>query len=92
MPTTIKKIEVLGPGCARCQEVYRVVRQVAEELGLSCEVIKVDSYQRMGELGVMATPAIVVDGQVVSTGRVVNAEEVRRLLGLSTRGGETQGP
>ena len=82
METTITKIEVLGPGCARCQETYRVVRHVVESAGLGCEVVKVESYQRMAQLGVMATPAIAVEGGVVLSGRVPKAEEVRQLLGL----------
>jgi len=78
----IRKIEVLGPGCSRCQETYRVVRHVAEGAGLACEVVKVESYQRMAELGIMATPAIAIDGGVVLAGHVPKAEEVRHLLGV----------
>jgi len=83
MPSAITKIEVLGSGCARCQEVYRVVRHVVDEAGLTAEVVKVDSYPRMMELGIMATPGIAIDGKVVLTGRVPKADEVRQLLGLS---------
>ena len=83
MPTAITKVEVLGPGCARCQEVHRIVRQVVEESGLECEVVKVDSYPRMMELGILATPAIAIDGKVVSAGRVPKPDEVRRVLGLA---------
>ena len=79
----VKRIEVLGPGCSRCQETYRVVRQVVETAGLACEVIKVESYQRIAELGIMRTPAIAVDGDVVLSVRVPRAEEVRTLLGLA---------
>ena len=82
METTITRIEVLGPGCARCQETYRVVRHVVESAGLSCELVKVESYQRMAQLGVMATPAIAIDGGVVLSGRIPKADEVRELLGL----------
>jgi small redox-active disulfide protein 2 len=80
---TIKKIEVLGPGCSRCQETYRVVRHVAEGAGLTCEVVKVESYQRMAELGIMATPAIAINGGVVLAGHVPTADEVRALLGVA---------
>ena len=83
METTITKIEVLGPGCARCQETYRVVRHVVESAGLACELVKVESYQRMAQLGILATPAIAIDGGVVLSGRVPKAEEVRELLGLA---------
>ena len=83
MSETITKIEVLGPGCARCQETYRVVRHVVETAGLACEVVKVESYQRMAQLGVMATPAIAIDGGVVLSGRIPKADEVRELLGIA---------
>lgn len=82
MGTSMKRIEVLGPGCSRCQETYRVVRHVAESAGLACEVVKVESIQRMAELGVMATPAIAIDGGVVLSGRIPKADEVKHLLGI----------
>ena len=81
--TTVKTIEVLGPGCARCKETFRVVQHVVESAGLACSVVKNESIQRMIELGVMATPAVVVDGGVVICGRIPKADEVRQLLGLA---------
>jgi small redox-active disulfide protein 2 len=78
-----RRIEILGSGCPRCQETYRIVRAVTETAGLECEVVKVESLQRMAELGVMATPAIAIDGGVVAAGHVPNEAEVRHLLGLS---------
>ncbi len=82
MTDDIAKIEVLGPGCARCQETYRVVRHVVESAGLTCQVVKDETYQRMAQLGVMATPAIAIDGAVVLTGHIPKAEEVREILGI----------
>ena len=82
MDTTVKTIEVLGPGCSRCKETFRVVQHVVESAGLACTVVKNESIQRMIELGVMATPAIAIDGGVVLAGRVPKAEEVRQLLGV----------
>lgn len=82
MNTNVKTIEVLGSGCARCKETFRVVQHVVESAGLTYSVVKNESIQRMVELGVMATPAIVIDGGVVLSGRVPKAEEVRELLGL----------
>ncbi len=81
--TLVKTIEVLGPGCVRCQETFRVVRHVVESAGLACSVVKNESIQRMVDLGVMATPAVVVDGGVVISGRIPKAEEIRELLGLA---------
>jgi small redox-active disulfide protein 2 len=83
MDVAIKKVEVLGTGCARCQETYRVVRAVAESAGVACEVVKVESLQRMAQLGVLATPAVAIDDRVVLSGHVPDAQEVRRLLGVA---------
>ncbi len=80
MQHEIKLIEVFGPGCSRCQETYRVMLNVVAQAGLNCDVTKVDDFKRMAALGIMATPAIVVDGTVVLSGRVPKAEEARRLL------------
>ena len=79
----MKVVEILGPGCARCFETHRVVQHVVEEAKLEAEVRKVDSIERMVELGVLSTPALVVDGEVVLSGRIPKADEVRRLLGLA---------
>ncbi|MCU0291754.1 MAG: MTH895/ArsE family thioredoxin-like protein [Thermoanaerobaculaceae bacterium] len=83
MSEHVKRIEVFGPGCARCQETYRVVRHVVESAGLTCEVVKVDDITRMISMGIMATPAIAIDGTVVMTGRVPKSDEVQRLLGIA---------
>jgi small redox-active disulfide protein 2 len=83
MNGTVKTIEVLGPGCARCKETLRVVQHVVESAGLTYSVVKNESIQRMIELGVMATPAIAIDGGVVLSGRIPKADEVRKLLGVA---------
>jgi small redox-active disulfide protein 2 len=83
MATSVSVIEVLGPGCARCYETLRVVRHVVDEAHLACLVEKNESVERMADLGVMRTPAIVFDGKVVLSGRIPKTEEVRHLLGLS---------
>jgi len=82
MSTTITQIEVLGPGCQRCKETFRVVQSVVEGAGVTCQVTKNESIDRMVELGVMASPAVVVDGKVVIAGRIPKPEEIRKLLGI----------
>jgi small redox-active disulfide protein 2 len=79
----MQKIEVLGPGCTRCKETYRVVQHVVEQEGLKVEVVKDESIERMLELGLMATPGVAVDGKIVLSGRIPKADEVRRLLGVA---------
>ncbi len=83
METAVRTIEVLGPGCARCKETFRVVQHVVDSAGLACSVVKNESIQRMIELGVMATPAVVIDGGVVISGRIPKADEVKELLGIA---------
>jgi small redox-active disulfide protein 2 len=76
----IRKIEVLGPGCSRCRETFRVVDEVVRADGLAFEVVKDESIERMMALGLMATPGVAVDGKVILSGRVPKPDEVRRLL------------
>lgn len=76
----MQKIEILGPGCARCKQTYRVIHHVVEQDGLPFEVVKEESHARMSALNVLATPAVAVDGKVVLSGRVPSAEQVRTLL------------
>ena len=75
-----KRIEVLGPGCARCKETYRVVQHVVETDHLDVDVEKVESMERMIELGLLATPGVAVDGKVVLSGRIPKVDEIRKIL------------
>jgi small redox-active disulfide protein 2 len=79
-PTLPRKIEVLGPGCTRCKETLRVVSHVVETEKLPFTVEKVESMERMIELGLLATPGVAVDGKVIFSGRIPRAEEVRASL------------
>jgi small redox-active disulfide protein 2 len=78
-----RKIEVLGPGCSRCRETFRVVDEVVRADGLAFEVVKDESIERMMALGLMATPGVALDGKVILSGRVPKADEVRRLIGAA---------
>jgi small redox-active disulfide protein 2 len=78
-----KKIEVLGPGCARCKETYRVIQHVVAEGQLPFDVEKVESVERMVELGLMATPGVVIDGKIAVYGRIPKADEIRAILAKS---------
>ena len=75
-----RKIEVLGPGCARCKETYRVVQHVVQETGAPFDVTKNESIERLVELGLLATPGVAIDGRVVMYGRIPKADEIRAIL------------
>jgi len=77
------KIEVLGSGCARCKRQAQVAERVVKELGLKAEIVKVDDINAIIERGVMMTPALCIDGELKSSGRIVEAEELRRMLAPS---------
>ena len=74
------KIQVLGTGCAKCKQLQGNVERAVREAGVAVEVEKVEDFAAIVRLGVMTTPALVIDGQVKATGRVLSAEEVKALL------------
>lgn len=73
-------IKILGPGCANCVNLERVTREAVTILGLDAHIEKVTDYAAIAGYGVMRTPALVVDEQVVLSGRVPTAAQVRELL------------
>jgi small redox-active disulfide protein 2 len=73
-------ITVYGPGCARCYETERVVRNVLAELQRDADLQKVSDYQAIAAAGVMATPAVAIDGVVKLCGRIPKKDEVRAWL------------
>lgn len=70
------EIKVLGPGCPKCHETEKLVREAVAEAGVQADVVKVSDFREMAMLGVFATPAVVVDGQVKCSGRVPAKSEV----------------
>ena len=74
------KIEVLGPGCAKCTTLYENVKKALELTGKEVELVKVQDIPTIMKYGVMSTPALVVDGTVKFSGKVASAEEIRGLL------------
>lgn len=76
----MKKIQILGTGCARCRQLTAVTQQVADKLGLPYELEKVTDLLRFADFGVMSTPALVVDGKVKVAGKVPTAAEIEKLL------------
>ena len=77
---TTTTIQVLGPGCKRCEALAATTRKAVEELGLDASVEKITDYAQMARLGVMSTPALAVDGELVLSGSVPDVEHVKRLL------------
>ena len=74
------KIEILGMGCQKCNDLYKAAEQAAAEKGISAEMSKVTDIKEIMKYGVMNTPAIVVDGQVKASGKVLTKEEIKGML------------
>ena len=76
----VRKIEILGSGCAKCRSLEQSARKAVEQLGIDAEITKVEKIDDIIGRGIMVTPAIAVDGQVRSSGRVLSPDDIRRLL------------
>jgi small redox-active disulfide protein 2 len=74
------KIQILGTGCARCKQLTENAEAAAREMGLAYELEKVTDIKDIMRFGVLATPALVVDGKVKLVGKVASAAEIRQLL------------
>lgn len=70
------EIKVLGPGCPNCKKLEELTRSALETLAVEAKVDKVTNYQQIMELGVMRTPGLVINGKVVSSGRIPSVEEI----------------
>jgi len=75
------KVQVLGIGCARCQELEKRVRDTLTEMNVAAEVEHVKDLKLFVSMGVFMTPGLVVDGKVVSQGKVQSKDELKKLFG-----------
>jgi len=74
------KIEILGTGCPKCKKLYSNTMEALRNSGLEAEVIKVEDLARITEYAVMMTPALVVDGDVRSSGKALSPEDIEKLI------------
>jgi small redox-active disulfide protein 2 len=75
------KLEILGAGSANCQKLMAITEDVVRELGITdAELVKVEDYPKIMAYGVMSTPALVIDGKVVVSGKVPSKAEMTSLV------------
>ncbi len=77
-----KEVIVLGPGCSKCKEAYKVVERVIAENHLHVKLSKIEDIAEMMSYNIMTTPAVVVDGTVKIKGYVPTTDEVKKALGI----------
>ena len=74
------KIEIVGTGCAKCKRLFANAEQAVKELKITAEVVKVEDIDEIVNRGVMLTPALFIDGEVVAEGRVPDVNEIKSML------------
>lgn len=73
-------VKVLGSGCAKCNQLEVAAKAALEQLGMDTTIDHVTDFSQIAAYGVMSTPALVVDGKVVSYGKVLKTEEIVKIL------------
>ena len=73
--------QVMGPGCAKCNQLADNVEAAAKAMGMDYEIVKISDFNEIMKFGVMMTPALAIDGAVKCIGKVLSVEEIKDLLG-----------
>ena len=76
----MKEVRVLGTGCAKCNQLLRQTEKIIEELGIECNLEKITDIGEITSFGVMMTPALVVDGEVKTFGKIPTPDELKAML------------
>jgi len=76
----MRKIQILGTGCAKCQKLAENAEAAAKALGIDYEISKVTKINEIMQFGVMMTPALVLDGEVKVSGKVPTVEDLKKVM------------
>ncbi len=74
------EIKVLGPGCSNCKRLYAEVEKAVAQTGRPATITKVESMEEIAASGILRTPGLVIDGKVVSAGRIPGAAEIATMI------------
>lgn len=76
----MKHIKILGTGCPRCDKLADTVQMVAKTSGIECEIIKVTDLKEILSFNILSTPALVIDGKLMVSGRIPKPEEIMQII------------
>lgn len=76
----MKKIQILGMGCPRCAKLYAVAEAAAKELGIEYQIEKIADINKITDMGVMMTPALVINDEVKLAGKIPSSEELKKII------------
>ena len=76
----MKKLIVLGPGCPRCENLAKLTKMAADQLGIDYELDKLTDITQFSRYGLMMTPGLVVDGELKVHGKLPSIDELKTLL------------
>ena len=74
------KIEILGVGCPKCKQLTANAEAAVKELNIAAEIIKITDIGKITDYGVMMTPALAVDGTIVSAGKVLSKDDIKKII------------
>jgi len=74
-------IKILGPGCAKCQLVEKLVKEAAEKTGSNASIEPVTDFEKIAGYGIFTTPSVVIDGEAKSVGKIPKKDEIMACLG-----------
>jgi small redox-active disulfide protein 2 len=74
------RIEILGPGCSKCEALAASAHAAVTKRGIDAEIVKVKDIREIAARGVMMTPALVIDGQIKSSGKLLSPDEIEDML------------
>jgi small redox-active disulfide protein 2 len=74
------EIKVLGPGCIRCEQVEKLIKEALTEASMGATVDKVKDFKKIASYGVFGTPAVVIDGEVKSVGKIPKKEDILKWI------------
>jgi len=74
------EIKVCGPGCANCSKTESIVKEAVADSGIDAQVLKISDFAEMAKLGILSTPAVIINGQIKCVGKVPTKNEVLEWL------------